>query len=164
VISRGEGEESKEIRIRDKEDDTEVAGVLGEGEEVQALLEPPVDSIDEEYVEALNDGTLPDTGSEEQQYEDGDDDLEDLKQQLIDSLYGTQRGLRASSDTRAEIVELITQLEAKNPTPAPTEALTLLDGKWILAYVPNPENLKKSIHSCLSSGKKNILSDCLLGL
>jgi hypothetical protein len=164
VISRGEGEESKGIRIRDEEDDTEVAGVLGEGEEVQALLEPPVDSIDEEYVEALNDGTLPDTGSEEQQYEDGDDDLEDLKQQLIDSLYGTQRGLRASSDTRAEIVELITQLEAKNPTPAPTEALTLLDGKWILAYVPNPENLKKSIHSCLSSGKKNILSDCLLGL
>lgn len=107
---------------------------MGEGEEVAALLEPPVGSIDEEYVEALNDGTLPDAGSEDQ-YEDGDDDLEDLKQQLIDSLYGTQRGLRASSDTRAEVVELITQLEAKNPTPSPTEALSLLDGKWILAYV-----------------------------
>jgi hypothetical protein len=132
----GEGEESKEIKIRD---DTEVAGILGEGEEVQALLEPPVDSIDEEYVEALNDGTLLDAGSEEQQYEDGDDDLEDLKQQLIDSLYGKQRGLRSSSDTRAEIVELITQLETKNPTPAPTESLTLLDGKWILAYTSYSE-------------------------
>ncbi|KAB8109749.1 hypothetical protein EE612_046174, partial [Oryza sativa] len=33
--------------------------------------------------------------------------------------------LRASSETRAEVVELITQLEARNPTPAPTEALTL---------------------------------------
>ncbi|KAM7274417.1 hypothetical protein ACFE04_029081 [Oxalis oulophora] len=38
----------------------------------------------------------------------------------------------ASSETRAEIVELITQLEAENPTPAPTEALPLLNGKWIL--------------------------------
>ncbi|KAG0611365.1 hypothetical protein M758_7G136200 [Ceratodon purpureus] len=146
----GEEEESKEIKIAGEDDETEteieIAGVLGEGEEVAALLEPPVDSIDEAYVEALNDGTLsdagtlPDAGSEEQ-YEDGDGDeeLEDVKQQLIDSLYGTQRGLRASSDTRAEIVELITQLEAKNPTPAPTEALNLLDGKWILAYTSYSE-------------------------
>lgn len=57
-----------------------------------------------------------------------------LKKELVDSFYGTDRGLRATSETRAEIVELITQLEAKNPTPAPTEALTLLNGKWILAY------------------------------
>ncbi|KAF8030246.1 hypothetical protein BT93_E2634 [Corymbia citriodora subsp. variegata] len=57
-----------------------------------------------------------------------------LKKELVDSFYGTDRGLRATSETRAEIVELITQLEAKNPTPAPTEALTMLNGKWILAY------------------------------
>lgn len=56
-----------------------------------------------------------------------------LKQQLVDSFYGTDRGLKASSDTRAEVVELITQLEAKNPTPSPTDALSLLNGKWILA-------------------------------
>lgn len=56
-----------------------------------------------------------------------------LKKQLVDSFYGTNRGLGASSETRAEVVELITQLEAKNPTPAPTEALTLLNGKWVLA-------------------------------
>lgn len=56
-----------------------------------------------------------------------------LKKALIDSFYGTDRGLRATSETRAEIVELITQLEAKNPTPAPTDALSLLNGKWILA-------------------------------
>lgn len=56
-----------------------------------------------------------------------------LKRQLVDSFYGTDRGLKATSQTRAEVVELITQLEAKNPTPAPTEALTLLNGKWILA-------------------------------
>lgn len=56
-----------------------------------------------------------------------------LKRALVDSFYGTDRGLKASSETRAEIVELITQLEAKNPNPAPTEALSLLNGKWILA-------------------------------
>ncbi|KAF5728892.1 Full Plastid-lipid-associated protein [Tripterygium wilfordii] len=61
-------------------------------------------------------------------------EIDSLKKALVDSFYGTDRGLKASSETRAEIVELITQLEAKNPTPAPTEALTLLNGKWILAY------------------------------
>ncbi|XP_068645041.1 plastid-lipid-associated protein, chloroplastic [Aristolochia californica] len=61
-------------------------------------------------------------------------EIERLKKALIDSVYGTDRGLKATSETRAEIVELITQLEAKNPTPAPTDALTLLNGKWILAY------------------------------
>ncbi|XP_042520755.1 plastid-lipid-associated protein, chloroplastic-like [Macadamia integrifolia] len=60
--------------------------------------------------------------------------VDKLKKALVDSFYGTDRGLSASSETRAEIVELITQLEAVNPTPAPTEALTLLNGKWILAY------------------------------
>lgn len=141
AVSRGEEEEKKGIEIGGEEEpeEIEIAGVLEspEGEaEVAALLEPPANSIDEGYVEALNDGTL--DGSEEQ-YEDGaGEDVEDLKQQLIDTLYGTQRGLRASSDSRAEIVELITQLEAKNPTPAPTEALNLLDGKWILAYVFYP--------------------------
>ncbi|GMH05273.1 hypothetical protein Nepgr_007113 [Nepenthes gracilis] len=61
-------------------------------------------------------------------------EIDKLKRTLVDSFYGTDRGLRASSETRAEIVELITQLEVKNPTPAPTEALSLLNGKWILAY------------------------------
>ncbi|KAJ7513704.1 hypothetical protein O6H91_23G011400 [Diphasiastrum complanatum] len=63
----------------------------------------------------------------------------DLKKALIDSLYGTERGLRASSETRAEIFELIAQLELKNPTPAPTQALSLLNGKWILQYTSSLE-------------------------
>ncbi|KAL9257121.1 Plastid-lipid-associated protein, chloroplastic-like protein [Drosera capensis] len=66
--------------------------------------------------------------------EEGAEEMDRLKKALVGSFYGTDRGLRASSETRAEIVELITQLEAKNPNPAPTEALTLLNGKWILAY------------------------------
>ncbi len=35
--------------------------------------------------------------------------------QLLDSLFGTERGLSASSEVRAEINELILQLEAENP-------------------------------------------------
>ncbi|MBA0587427.1 plastid-lipid-associated protein, chloroplastic [Gossypium raimondii] len=61
-------------------------------------------------------------------------EIESLKKALVDSFYGTDRGWKASSETRAEIVELITLLEAKNPTPAPTDSLPLLNGKWILAY------------------------------
>ncbi|KAJ6401998.1 hypothetical protein OIU84_014136 [Salix udensis] len=61
-------------------------------------------------------------------------EVDNLKRQLVDTFYGTDRGLNAISETRAEVVELITQLEARNPNPAPTEALTLLNGKWILAY------------------------------
>jgi hypothetical protein len=40
---------------------------------------------------------------------------------LLDSMYGTERGLAARSEIRAEINELITQLEAKNPVPSPTD-------------------------------------------
>jgi hypothetical protein len=40
---------------------------------------------------------------------------------LLDSLYGTERGMSARSEVRAEINELISQLEAKNPVPNPTE-------------------------------------------
>lgn len=40
---------------------------------------------------------------------------------LLDSLYGTERGLTARSEVRAEINELISQLEAKNPNPSPTD-------------------------------------------
>ncbi|CAN1777224.1 Plastid lipid-associated protein 2, chloroplastic [Linum perenne] len=60
-------------------------------------------------------------------------EIQRLKKQLFDCFYGTDRGLRASSETRAEIGELITQLESKNPTPSPTDALPLLKGKWILS-------------------------------
>ncbi|CAN6808911.1 unnamed protein product [Brassica oleracea] len=62
------------------------------------------------------------------------EETERLKRVLAGSLYRTDRGLSASSETRAEISELITQLESKNPNPAPNEALFLLNGKWILVY------------------------------
>lgn len=64
---------------------------------------------------------------------------EDLKSMLLDSFWGTDRGLAASSDSRAEINELLTQLESKNPTPMPNEAQEKLSGTWKLVYTSNSE-------------------------
>lgn len=72
-------------------------------------------------------------------YSDDEMSADDLKAALLDSLYGTERGLAARSEVRAEINELISQLEAKNPTPNPTEALDKLDGNWKLLYTSNSE-------------------------
>ncbi|XP_058104011.1 plastoglobulin-1, chloroplastic [Magnolia sinica] len=69
------------------------------------------------------------------------DKLGDLKRCLVDSFYGTELGFRASVETRAEIVELVNQLEAANPTPAPTEAAPLINGNWVLLYTAFSELL-----------------------
>lgn len=58
--------------------------------------------------------------------------LAELKRCLVDSVYGTELGFRAGPEVRAEVSELVSQLEAANPTPAPTEAPRALDGNWIL--------------------------------
>ncbi|EXB66511.1 putative plastid-lipid-associated protein 3 [Morus notabilis] len=60
--------------------------------------------------------------------------LLELKRCLVDSIYGTELGFRARLEERAEILELVNQLEALNPTPAPTQALELLGGNWVLLY------------------------------
>jgi len=65
--------------------------------------------------------------------------VEDIKAALLDSLFGTERGLTASAEARAEINELLAQLETRNPTPSPNEAMDLLDGEWKLVYTSNSE-------------------------
>ncbi|GJU24603.1 plastoglobulin-1, chloroplastic-like protein [Tanacetum coccineum] len=64
--------------------------------------------------------------------EDGDGRVEELKRCLVDSVYGTGLGFNASPEERGEVLELVNQLEAVNPTKAPTDAVELLDGNWIL--------------------------------
>ncbi|KAK7245911.1 hypothetical protein RIF29_40765 [Crotalaria pallida] len=58
-------------------------------------------------------------------------EVEKVKKALVESFYGTDGGVQATSDTRGEIVELINQLEVFNPTPV--HALAFLNGKWIIA-------------------------------
>ncbi|XP_016489251.1 plastoglobulin-1, chloroplastic [Nicotiana tabacum] len=65
----------------------------------------------------------------------------ELKRCLMDTVYGTEFGLRASSEMRAEALELVSQLEAANPTPSPVESPELLDGNWILAFTAFSELL-----------------------
>ncbi|XP_047328402.1 probable plastid-lipid-associated protein 3, chloroplastic [Impatiens glandulifera] len=67
--------------------------------------------------------------------------LEELKRCLVDTLYGVDLGFRASAEVRAEASELISQLEAANPTPAPSESPELLDGNWVLLYTAFSELL-----------------------
>ncbi|XP_024986225.1 plastoglobulin-1, chloroplastic-like [Cynara cardunculus var. scolymus] len=67
--------------------------------------------------------------------------IEALKRCLVDSVYGTGLGFSASAEERAEVIELVTQLEGANPTSAPTDAVELLDGKWILLYTAFSELL-----------------------
>lgn len=63
-----------------------------------------------------------------------DPELIELKMALLDSFWGTERGLSASSDSRAEINELITQVGARvtpflsrmRPERLPQEWLPLL--------------------------------------
>lgn len=57
---------------------------------------------------------------------------EELKRCLVDTVYGSDLGFRASTEVRGEVVELVTQLEAANPTTAPVETPDLLDSNWIL--------------------------------
>eukprot|EP00210_Caulerpa_lentillifera_P007375 g7048.t2 len=65
--------------------------------------------------------------------------IQSLKSALLDSLFGTERGLTARGETKAEINELISQLESQNPTPSPSESVELLTGNWKLVYTSNSE-------------------------
>jgi len=66
----------------------------------------------------------------------------ELKAALLDSFYGAERGLSAGLEARAEVAELIAQLEAASPPPADlAESLALLDGEWRLAYTSGSELL-----------------------
>src|SRR2546430_1054038 len=46
-----------------------------------------------------------------------------LKRQLVGSFFGTSGGWNVNNETKVEILELITELEAKNPTPVPNDAM-----------------------------------------
>ncbi|XP_015897559.3 plastoglobulin-1, chloroplastic [Ziziphus jujuba] len=70
-----------------------------------------------------------------------DEKLVELKRALVDTVYGTELGYRAGLEVRAEVLELVNQLEAANPTPAPTQAPELLDGNWVLLYTAFSELL-----------------------
>ncbi|KAE9459274.1 hypothetical protein C3L33_08814, partial [Rhododendron williamsianum] len=104
------------------------AGDVGRGERGEAEIEPP---------SSLK---LPDAGvngsAAAAAVEEEDDEVAGLKRRLVDMVYGTDFGFRASTETRAEVLELVTRLEASNPTPAPTGAAEILTGIGFWFYFP----------------------------
>ncbi|KAI8020458.1 hypothetical protein LOK49_LG04G01709 [Camellia lanceoleosa] len=90
----------------------------------------------EDYVISGNDNGS--VGEKAKVVDDGDDDDDDndklmeLKRCLVNRVYGTNLGFRASMEVRAEVLELINQLEAANLTPVPTKATNVLDENWVL--------------------------------
>ncbi|GMI71769.1 FIBRILLIN2 [Hibiscus trionum] len=104
------------------------------------------DEWEEEYAEMGNGTASASQGgapgaAEKEEREGFDDRIADLKRCLVYSVYGTELGFRASQEVRAEVLELVNQLEAVNPTRAPVEATQLLDGNWILLYTAFSELL-----------------------
>jgi hypothetical protein len=53
---------------------------------------------------------------------------------LLESVSGKNRGLLATELDKQAILAAIAQLEDRNPTPRPIEAVELLDGDWRLIY------------------------------
>ncbi|XP_055819758.1 probable plastid-lipid-associated protein 3, chloroplastic isoform X2 [Solanum dulcamara] len=70
-----------------------------------------------------------------------DERVAELKRCLMDTVYGTYFGIRASSEVRAEVLELVAQLEAANPTPNLVESPELLGGNWNLVFTAFSELL-----------------------
>ncbi|KAK2662588.1 hypothetical protein Ddye_001162 [Dipteronia dyeriana] len=101
--------------------------------------DPPKDDDEweEEYVRQSN-GSAAQVADKEEEEEDA---VADLKRCLVDTVYGTELGFRASPDVRAEVLELVNQLEAVNPTPNPVDATADLDGNWVLLYTAFSELL-----------------------
>jgi hypothetical protein len=56
------------------------------------------------------------------------------KAKLLEAIAGINRGLLASDRDRVRVLSAIEQLEDRNPTPKPIEALHLLEGDWRLLY------------------------------
>ncbi|MDX2229614.1 MAG: PAP/fibrillin family protein [Leptolyngbyaceae cyanobacterium bins.349] len=56
------------------------------------------------------------------------------KAELLETIAGKNRGLLATEAQRQFILSAIAQLEDRNPTPRPVEAVDLLDGDWRLIY------------------------------
>ncbi|MBF2098334.1 MAG: fibrillin, partial [Gloeomargaritaceae cyanobacterium C42_A2020_066] len=58
----------------------------------------------------------------------------DTKSQLLMAVATSNRGLLTRPEESLGIASLVTQLEGRNPTPAPTGRPDLLDGCWRLLY------------------------------
>ena len=64
------------------------------------------------------------------------------KAKLLEAIAGKNRGLLATEIDQQAILVAVNQLEERNPTPKPFEALDLLEGNWRLLYTSSDELLR----------------------
>ncbi|HEY9691788.1 MAG TPA: PAP/fibrillin family protein [Oculatellaceae cyanobacterium] len=64
------------------------------------------------------------------------------KAKLLEAIAGKNRGLLATEVDKQAILIAVSQLEERNPTPKPFEALDLLEGNWRLLYTSSDELLR----------------------
>jgi len=125
--------EEKKKKLAERSIDSALAEHEDDWNDARASREPNASSDDA----TASSSARPEVSGEEEDEEEAEVDA--VKSRLLDSFYGTNRGLSASSKTRAEVNELISRLEAMNPTPSPSYELAALSGKWRLVYTSNSE-------------------------
>ncbi|HEY9662447.1 MAG TPA: PAP/fibrillin family protein [Allocoleopsis sp.] len=64
------------------------------------------------------------------------------KTALLEIIAGKNRGVLATEADKQAILAAVAQLEDRNPTPHPVEAIELLDGNWRLLYTTSQELLQ----------------------
>lgn len=64
------------------------------------------------------------------------------KTALLETIAGKNRGILANEIEKQAILSAIAQLEDRNPTPHPVEALDRLNGNWRLLYTTSQELLQ----------------------
>lgn len=64
------------------------------------------------------------------------------KSALLEAIAGKNRGLLASDSERQAILVAVAQLEERNPTPRPLEAIDKLNGNWRLLFTTSQGLLK----------------------
>ena len=126
--------EEKKKKLAERSIDSAFAEHEDDWNDARASREPDA-SIDDATASS---SARPEVSGEEEEEEE-EAEVDAVKSRLLDSFYGTNRGLSASSKTRAEANELISRLEAMNPTPSPSYELAALSGKWRLVYTSNSE-------------------------
>ena len=126
--------EEKKKKLAERSIDSALAEHEDDWNDARASREPDASSDDA----TASSSARPEVSGEEEEEEE-EAEVDAVKSRLLDSFYGTNRGLSASSKTRAEANELISRLEAMNPTPSPSYELAALSGKWRLVYTSNSE-------------------------
>lgn len=64
------------------------------------------------------------------------------KATLLEMIANKNRGIEATESDKQAILAAVAQLEDRNPTPHPVEAIEKLDGNWRLLYTTSEELLQ----------------------